>query len=230
MTLAISMITTLDEALLQIVGLSLRVSLTAVAAATLIGLPLGAAVAALKFPGRRAVAVVLNTMMGLPPVVVGLLVYLLLSRSGPFGVLGLLFTPTAMIVAQTVMIVPIIASLSRQTVEDLLFEYDDVLRVTGAGPFVLGPGQVTAGAGRCRWWRALGLRPGQRRAATLARNVLTRPQAGRLPEGIVRLSVGRHDPPWLSAARGRGSDRHAYLPDDNPHPPGRTYRDTQPNA
>ncbi|MCP1608520.1 tungstate transport system permease protein [Azospirillum lipoferum] len=128
------MILSMDDGLMRIIGLSLRVSLSAVAIATLIGLPLGAAVAALSFPGRRAVAIALNTMMGLPPVVVGLVVYLLLSRSGPFGVLGLLFTPTAMIIAQTVMIVPIVASLARQTVEDLLVEYDDLLRVTGAGP------------------------------------------------------------------------------------------------
>lgn len=134
LAVAFSMILSMDDALMRIVGLSLRVSLSAVAIATLIGLPLGAAVAALSFPGRRAVAVALNTMMGLPPVVVGLVVYLLLSRSGPFGVLGLLFTPTAMIVAQTVMIVPIVASLARQTVEDLRAEYDDLLRVTGAGP------------------------------------------------------------------------------------------------
>ncbi|PWC51922.1 ABC transporter permease [Azospirillum sp. TSA6c] len=134
LAVAFSMILSMDDALMRIIGLSLRVSLSAVAIATLIGLPLGAAVAALSFPGRRAVAVALNTMMGLPPVVVGLVVYLLLSRSGPFGVLGLLFTPTAMIVAQTVMIVPIVASLARQTVEDLLLEYDDLLRVTGASP------------------------------------------------------------------------------------------------
>lgn len=134
LVVAFSMILSMDDALMRIIGLSLRVSLSAVAIATLIGLPLGAAVAALNFPGRRAVAVALNTMMGLPPVVVGLVVYLLLSRSGPFGVLGLLFTPTAMIVAQTVMIVPIVASLARQTVEDLLVEYDDLLRVTGASP------------------------------------------------------------------------------------------------
>ncbi|PWC36199.1 ABC transporter permease [Azospirillum sp. TSO35-2] len=134
LTVAVTMILSLDEGLMRIIGLSLRVSLTAVAAATLIGLPLGAAVADLRFPGRQAVSVALNTMMGLPPVVVGLVVYLMLSRSGPFGVLGLLFTPTAMIIAQTVMIVPIVASLARQTVEDLLVEYDDLLRVTGAGP------------------------------------------------------------------------------------------------
>ncbi|WP_042697926.1 ABC transporter permease [Azospirillum sp. B506] len=134
LAVAFSMILSFDDGLVRIIGLSLRVSLSAVAIATLIGLPLGAAVAALSFPGRRAVAIALNTMMGLPPVVVGLVVYLLLSRSGPFGVLGLLFTPTAMIVAQTVMIVPIVASLARQTVEDLLVDYDDLLRVTGAGP------------------------------------------------------------------------------------------------
>lgn len=134
LAVAFSMILSMDDGLMRIIGLSLRVSLSAVAIATLIGLPLGAAVAALSFPGRRAVAIALNTMMGLPPVVVGLVVYLLLSRSGPFGVLGLLFTPTAMIVAQTAMIVPIVASLARQTVEDLLVEYDDLLRVTGAGP------------------------------------------------------------------------------------------------
>lgn len=134
LSMAVTMIATLDSELVGIVGLSLRVSLTAVFAATLIGLPLGAAVAALRFPGRRGVSVLLNTFMGLPPVVVGLVVFLLLSRSGPFGVLGLLFTPAAMIVAQTVLIVPIVASLARQTVEDLLVEYDDLLRITGAGP------------------------------------------------------------------------------------------------
>ncbi|AWK86748.1 ABC transporter permease [Azospirillum thermophilum] len=128
------MIATLDPGLLRIIGLSLQVSLTAVFAATLIGLPLGAAVAAFRFPGRNALALLLNTMMGLPPVVVGLAVYLLLSRSGPLGVLGLLFTPAAMVVAQTVLITPIVAALARQTVEDLLVEYDDILRVMGAGP------------------------------------------------------------------------------------------------
>ncbi|MBP2227093.1 tungstate transport system permease protein [Azospirillum agricola] len=135
LAMAVQMIVTLDADLARIVGLSLRVSLTAVLAATLIGLPLGTAVAALRFPGRRGLSVALNTLMGLPPVVVGLVVFLLLSRSGPFGVLGLLFTPAAMIVAQTVLILPIVASLARQTVEDLLVEYDDLLRVTGAGPF-----------------------------------------------------------------------------------------------
>ncbi|HYD66264.1 ABC transporter permease [Azospirillum sp.] len=132
---ALRLIGTLDPDLVEIVGLSLRVSLSAVLAAALVGLPLGAALAAFRFPGRRVVVVALNAMMGLPPVVVGLVLYLLLSRSGPFGALGLLFTPTAMIAAQAVLITPIVAALTRQTVEDLLVEYDDLLRVLGTGPF-----------------------------------------------------------------------------------------------
>ncbi len=131
---AFSLILSLDADLLAIVGLSLRVSLASVLASSLIGLPLGAAVAALRFPGKRGAAVALNALMGLPPVVVGLIVYLMLSRSGPFGVLGLLFTPTAMVTAQTVLLTPLIAALARQTVEDLLVEYDDMLHVFGAGP------------------------------------------------------------------------------------------------
>lgn len=131
---AFRLIAAADPGLARIVGLSLRVSLTAVLLAALIGLPLGAAAAALRFPGRRLLTLALNTLMGLPPVVVGLIVYLILSRSGPLGVLGLLFTPTAMVVAQTVLIVPIVAALTRQTVEDLMVEYDDLLRVMGAGP------------------------------------------------------------------------------------------------
>ncbi|HEY0832482.1 MAG TPA: ABC transporter permease [Azospirillum sp.] len=131
---ALRLIGSLDPDLVEIVGLSLRVSLLAVLAAALVGLPLGAALAAFRFPGRRAVVIALNAMMGLPPVVVGLVIYLLLSRSGPLGTLGLLFTPTAMIVAQAVLITPIVAALTRQTVEDLLVEYDDLLRVLGAGP------------------------------------------------------------------------------------------------
>jgi tungstate transport system permease protein len=132
---ALRLIGSLDPDLVEIVGLSLRVSLSAVLAAALVGLPLGAALAAFRFPGRRVVVILLNSMMGLPPVVVGLVIYLLLSRSGPLGTLGLLFTPAAMIVAQAVLITPIVAALTRQTVEDLLVEYDDLLRVLGAGPF-----------------------------------------------------------------------------------------------
>jgi tungstate transport system permease protein len=131
---AIRLIATQDSDLLEIVLLSLQVSLTAVAAAGVIGLPLGAAVALFRFPGRRTVAVLLNALMGLPPVVVGLVVYLMLSRSGPLGVFGLLFTPTAMIVAQTILVTPIIAALARQVVEDLWAEYREQLASLGASP------------------------------------------------------------------------------------------------
>ena len=124
----------LDAQLVQIVGLSLRVSLTAVLIACLVGLPLGAAIAVGRFPGRRAVIVVLNALMGLPPVVVGLFVYLMLSRAGPLGELGILFTPTAMVVAQTILIAPIVAALSRQVIEDAWQEYREQLRSLGAGP------------------------------------------------------------------------------------------------
>jgi tungstate transport system permease protein len=122
----------LDAELWHIVLLSLEVSLSAVLLATLLGLPLGAAVAVKKFPGRQAVIVVLNALMGLPPVVVGLLVYLLLSRAGPLGELGLLFTPGAMVIAQTLLILPIIAALSRQALEDAWREYQEQLRSLGA--------------------------------------------------------------------------------------------------
>ena len=131
---AISLIGGLDRDLVEIVALSLRVSLTAVGLAAAIGLPLGAAVALFRFPGRAGVAALLNALMGLPPVVVGLVVYLMLSRAGPLGVFGLLFTPAAMIVAQTVLIAPIIAALTRQVVEDLWAEYEEQLRSLGAGP------------------------------------------------------------------------------------------------
>jgi len=123
-----------DSQLTQIVLLSLRVSLTSVACATLIGLPVGAAIGVGRFPGRRALIVVLNAMMGLPPVVVGLLVYLLLSRAGPLGQFGILFTPAAMVIAQTILIAPIVAALSRQVIEDAWQEYREQLRSLGAGP------------------------------------------------------------------------------------------------
>ncbi len=121
-----------EARLWQIVALSLEVSLTAVGIASLLGLPLGAALAVARFPGRHAVIVLLNALMGLPPVVVGLAIYLLLSRAGPLGELGLLFTPAAMVLAQTVLILPIIAALSRQSVEDAWREYDEQLRSLGA--------------------------------------------------------------------------------------------------
>jgi tungstate transport system permease protein len=123
-----------DTKLTEIVLLSLRVSLTAVLLASLIGLPLGAAIAVGRFPGRQALIVALNALMGLPPVVVGLLVYLMLSRAGPLGQFGILFTPTAMVIAQTILIVPIVAALSRQVIEDAWQEYREQLRSLGAGP------------------------------------------------------------------------------------------------
>jgi|TARA_Y100000310_G_scaffold326578_1_gene391626 tungstate transport system permease protein len=129
---AFSLLISLDPDLAEIVILSLWVSLVAVATSIVIGMPLGAALAVISFPGRRAVVVGLSSLMGLPPVVVGLIVYLLLSRSGPLGVLNLLFTPTAMIIAQVILVVPIIASLTRQVVEELWSEYEDQLRSLGA--------------------------------------------------------------------------------------------------
>jgi tungstate transport system permease protein len=121
-----------DSQLLAIVFLSLRVSLSATLLACLIGMPLGALLAVGRFPGRRTLIVLFNALMGLPPVVVGLLVYLLLSRAGPLGQFGLLFTPTAMVIAQTVLIVPIVAALSRQVIEDAWREYREQLRSLGA--------------------------------------------------------------------------------------------------
>ena len=123
-----------DATLFAIVRLSLVVSLSAVVLAALVGLPFGAMLALMRFPGRSALVVVVNAFMGLPPVVVGLAVYLLLSRSGPLGNLGILFTPTAMIIAQAILIVPIIAALTRQTIEDLWIEYRDELSVMDVGP------------------------------------------------------------------------------------------------
>lgn len=121
----------LDLELWRIVALSLQVSLSAVGIAMAIGLPLGAALAVRRFPGRAGVVVTLNAMMGLPPVVVGLVVYLLLSRAGPLGDLGILFTPAAMVVAQTILILPIAAALCRQAVEDAWREYEEQLRSLG---------------------------------------------------------------------------------------------------
>lgn len=121
--IAFYLIGTLDADLFEIVGLSLRVSLSAVGLSLLIGLPVGAAIAIGRFPGRFSLIVISNSLMGMPPVVVGLLVYLALSRAGPFGVLGLLYTPTAMVIAQTLLITPIVIALARQTIEDLNSEY-----------------------------------------------------------------------------------------------------------
>jgi len=132
LTAALTLLVALDPKLVEIVLLSLRVSLSAVGIAALLGFPLGAAIAVGRFPGRKTLIVFLNALMGLPPVVVGLLVYLLLSRAGPLGALGILFTPSAMVIAQTVLILPIIAALSRQAIEDAWREYEEQLRSLGA--------------------------------------------------------------------------------------------------
>ena len=131
---AFQLVLTGDPALLAIVRLSLIVSLSAVLLAALIGVPVGAALALVPFPGREVVIVALNALMGLPPVVVGLAVFLALSRAGPLGSWGLLFTPKAMIIAQTVLIAPIIAALTRQTIEELWIEYRDELTAMNIGP------------------------------------------------------------------------------------------------
>ena len=132
--LAFGLIVSGDPELARIVLLSLQISLSAVALAALVGMPVGAALALFRFPGRGALVVLLNAFMGLPPVVVGLFVYLMLSRAGPLGELGLLFTPTAMVIAQAILVTPIIAALTRQTVEDLYAEYREQLRSLGVGP------------------------------------------------------------------------------------------------
>jgi len=122
---ALDLLLSADANLVAIVRLSLAITLSATFFAALFGMPLGAFAALVRFPGREALVVVLNAFMGLPPVVVGLSVFLLLSRSGPMGELGLLFTPTAMVLAQTVLIIPIVAALTHQVIEDLWSEYRD---------------------------------------------------------------------------------------------------------
>ena len=131
---ALHLILSGNPALFAIVRLSLMVSLSAVAISAVIGIPLGAAVALTRFRGREGAIVLLNALMGLPPVVVGLAVYLMLSRSGPLGSMGILFTPTAMVIAQTILVTPIIAALARQTIEDLWTEYRDELTAMQVGP------------------------------------------------------------------------------------------------
>lgn len=130
---ALHLVLTGDPMLRAIVQLSLIISLSAVFFSALIGLPTGAFIALVRYPGREATIVFLNALMGLPPVVVGLMIYLLLSRTGPLGEWGLLFTPTAMVIAQTVLVAPIIAALSRQTIEDLWIEYHDELVAMNVG-------------------------------------------------------------------------------------------------
>ncbi len=134
-TSAIGLILAADPSLFAIVRLSLAVSLSAVFFAAVIGIPAGALIGLTRFRGRDVVIVLLNALMGLPPVVVGLAVYLTLSRSGPLGSLGILFTPQAMVIAQTILVAPIIAALTRQTVEDLWAEYRDELTAMNVGPW-----------------------------------------------------------------------------------------------
>jgi tungstate transport system permease protein len=128
---AFSLILSLDPQFVQIVGLSLKVTLSAVLIAALVGLPLGALLAVARFPGRSAAIVLVNGLMGLPPVVAGLMVFLLLSRSGPLGALGWLFTPTAMVLAQTLLVLPIVIALTRGAVEELWGEYREHLTSLG---------------------------------------------------------------------------------------------------
>ncbi|MBL8488675.1 MAG: ABC transporter permease [Rhodocyclaceae bacterium] len=132
LALALDLIAGADPKLLGIIGLSVAVSLTATLAACVVGMPAGALLAVGRFPGRRVLLVLTNGLMGLPPVVVGLLIYLLLSRAGPLGSFGLLFTPTAMVVAQAVLVTPIVAALTRQVLEDEWTEYREQLRSLGA--------------------------------------------------------------------------------------------------
>ena len=132
---ALQLVLSGDPELFAIVWLSLEVSLSAVFLAAVIVVPIGAAIALNRFPGRETTIVILNALMGLPPVVVGLAIYLLLSRSGPLGEFGLLFTPEAMVIAQILLVAPIIAALARQTIEDLWMEYHDELAAMNVGPF-----------------------------------------------------------------------------------------------
>ena len=140
---ALGLVATADPKLVDIVLLSLKISLSAVVLGCLIGLPVGAAVAVNEFRGKRSLTVTLNALMGLPSVVVGLVVYLLLSRAGPLGALGILFTPPAMVIAQTILITPTIAALSRQMVADAWQEYREQLRSLG---------ETRLGAGRTLLW------------------------------------------------------------------------------
>ena len=129
---AFALIWQVDATLIDIIALSLQVTFTAVFIACLLGFPVGAALAIGRFPGRMALVVFLNSLMGLPPVVVGLVIYLFLSAAGPLGFLQLLYTPTAMVIAQVVLVTPIVAALARQVIEDLYSEYDDMLRAMNA--------------------------------------------------------------------------------------------------
>ena len=131
---ALGLITSADAGLVGVIALSLKVSLSAVFLAVVIGMPLGGLIALHRFPGRQVLIVFFNALMGLPPVVVGLVVYVMLSRSGPFGVFNLLYTPAAMIIAQVILVLPIIISLTRQTMHSLWLEYRETLQSVAATP------------------------------------------------------------------------------------------------
>jgi len=133
--IAFKLLSSMDGELFEIVWLSLKVSTIAVIVSCIIGFLTGAALSVYRFPGRRAIVIIINALMGLPPVVVGLIVYLLLSRSGPLGVLGLLYTPSAMIIAQVLLITPLVAALCLQTLEELHLEYDEFFRSLRLTPF-----------------------------------------------------------------------------------------------
>ena len=132
-TIAIGLLASGDPELMSIIGLSLTVSLTAVLTSLVIGLPLGALLASYRFPGRTALIVISNTFLGMPPVVIGLLIYLLISRAGPLGFMGILYTPAAMMLAQTVLVLPISIALSRQAFESLNGEYAPLFQSLGLG-------------------------------------------------------------------------------------------------
>ena len=131
--IALSLLFSGDAELMSIIGLSLSVSLTAVVTSLVIGLPLGAILAAYRFPGRTPLIVISNTFLGMPPVVIGLLIYLLISRAGPLGFMGILYTPAAMMMAQTVLVLPISIALSRQAFESLNAEYAPLFQSLGLG-------------------------------------------------------------------------------------------------
>jgi len=131
--IALSLLLSGDAELMSIIGLSLSVSLTAVVTSLVIGLPLGAILAAYRFPGRTPLIVISNTFLGMPPVVIGLLIYLLISRAGPLGFMGILYTPAAMMLAQTVLVLPISIALSRQAFESLNAEYAPLFQSLGLG-------------------------------------------------------------------------------------------------
>mgnify|MGYP003948892613 CR=1 FL=1 len=134
MATAFDLIWSFDPALIEIVGLSLYISFTALLLSAVIGLPLGALLATKTFPGRQLLIALVNALFGLPAVVVGLLVYLMLSRTGPLGALGLLYTPSAMIIAQAILITPLVTALARQTLLSFWEEYDEQLRSLGLTP------------------------------------------------------------------------------------------------